>query len=119
MSDRESCKTCLNWRDRCLCPMWNDADSMTFHTVGTPRIVAAAMRHSGTTYAVAQPARHHNVMAMMRHRFGINTATHENVDGFLVSDGRFVERPEALVIARASRQAGKLLGSVLTSEDMW
>lgn len=39
--------------------------------------------------------------------------------GFLTSRGRFVDRATALELMRAAGWDKRLLGSVLTSEDLW
>lgn len=72
---------------------------------------------------VAQPGRHHNIIWTMA-RDGLDTPIggpdERHVQGFLTSAGRFVDRKEGEVVARESGQLkGKLIGSVLTSEDLW
>ena len=88
-----------------------------FHN-GTPSIVAAAIQHEDVVYAVKRPARHHNVLAMMKHRYELRRCNKDQ--GFLVSDGRYVGRNEGEAIARSSGQLrGAMKGGVLTSEDLW
>ena len=110
-----SCKTCLNWCDRCLCPMQNDAHlTRLFDAL---HVVSAAVRQDDKTYAVRRPARHHNVMAMMRNSFGLTI--HNETQGFILSDGRFAPRDESLIVARSAGQVDKIIGGTLTSEDLW
>lgn len=95
--------------------MWN---AVEFDPMPGPlRVLSAAVRQHGKLYAVRRPARHHNVMHMMRHRFGL--IIHRETQGFMVSDGRFADRAEALVIARAAGQVDQIIGGCLTSEDLW
>lgn len=51
----------------------------------------------------------------------LGTVGRPGQQGFLSSDGAFHDRQEALVIARLAKQLknGRLIGSVLTSEDLW
>lgn len=81
------------------------------------RIVAAAIRKKGLIMFGPRP---------LRHDFPINTAYDlgvrhpDNEQGFVTSEGRYVDRTEAEELARACGQVkGQLLGSVLTSEDLW
>lgn len=123
MSTQVGCEICRNWESNCLCPMQNDAEVLSCG--GPIKLVAAAVRQDGVVFAVRQPARHHNVMAMMRHHYGLDIVEgHEQ--GFLVSDGRFVGRHEARRIAGRAEQLlprppDRPLPEdyMLTSEDVW
>lgn len=56
----------------------------------------------------------------IRDRFNGELQTSPYAQGFLTSKGRFVSRGEAEIIARnCSQITGNLLGSVLTSEDLY
>ena len=58
--------------------------------------------------------RHPDIM----HRFGKEVSRNPNDQGFYTSKGRFVTREEGLEIARAAGQVDKIIGGVLTSEDL-
>jgi hypothetical protein len=84
------------------------------------RIIAAAIRLNGLTVSLPPPARHFHIMKLLNetHRkFGNSLPSNQ---GFVSSDGRFLERGEALRIAT---EAGQLLkpshSSELFSEDLW
>lgn len=56
----------------------------------------------------------------IRDRFRGEVSMKMNDQGFLTSEGRFVSRKEAEVIARNCGQlVGSLIGGELTSEDLW
>lgn len=84
-------------------------------------VVAAAVRDaSGKVWTLPPPARHCNVIWLMRDQ-GIQDGHENETQGFLLSDGRFCRRKPAKVIAR---RAGQLLeraskSSDLFSEDVW
>jgi len=84
-------------------------------------IQAAAIKApDGTVYSVPQPGRHHNVIALMvEHGLPIPI---KGVQGFITTEGRFVDREEALPIARENGQLKAYKHnpvSLLYSEDMW
>lgn len=53
------------------------------------------------------------------HRFGNEVSRNPNDQGFYTSKGRFVTREEGLIIARAAGQVDKIIGGILTSEDLY
>lgn len=56
----------------------------------------------------------------IRDRFPGEVSMSPSSQGFYTSKGRFVSREEAEKIARECGQVtGKLIGGVLTSEDLW
>lgn len=65
------------------------------------RIVAAALRNGLLVLSVPQPCRHHHVMHSA-YAAGMEVARFDQ--GFITSTGRFVERVEAMKIARAANQ---------------
>lgn len=81
----------------------------------------AIMDVFGRLFSSDAPARHHNVLHQMKNA----GADHVGSDqGFLTSDGRYVDREEALKIATAAgqmkpRQPGQYNGPELFSEDLW
>jgi hypothetical protein len=85
----------------------------------TETIATAAIRVEGTVYSAPRPGRHCDVFKVMPER-DVYLARLDD-QGFVTSTGRFVDRKEAAVIARA---AGQLIREptphyMLTSEDVW
>lgn len=66
-------------------------------------------------YKIELGWRHPDIM----HRFGKEVSRNPNDQGFYTSKGRFVTRKEGLEIARAAGQVDKIIGGVLTSEDLY
>lgn len=67
-------------------------------------IVAAAVQLEGITFSLPKPARHgqvlHSMLDVVEHEASINYAT----QGFLTSEGRFVNRVQAKQIAHIAKQ---------------
>ena len=85
----------------------------------TETIVAAAVRYEGIVYSLPPPARHSDVFRLMVDLPGESTALDNQ--GFVTSVGRFVDRREAAVVARAALQLIRepTPTYLLTSEDVW
>lgn len=90
----------------------------------TERIAAAAVCVCGLIVSLPPPARHHNIVHALR-AIGVDERDGE-VDAFLTSEGRFVDRHEALRIARTANQItarghARLVDGnpMLFSEDVW
>jgi hypothetical protein len=86
------------------------------------RIVAAAIQINGVTISLPMPARHHTVMHSMSMALIPDERLSAATQGFLTSDGRFVNRVLARDIAfRAGQQPGRTGGDSpeLFSEDLW
>jgi hypothetical protein len=84
------------------------------------QIECAAIKFYGRIWALERPNRHYNVIKFIGDETGWRLCQHESNQGFLTNTGRFVDRCEAEEIARNCGQVeGKLIGSILTSEDMW
>jgi hypothetical protein len=85
------------------------------------RIVAAAVSVEGVTISLPQPARHGQVLACGVRCLNIQPGS--EVQGFLTSNGRFVNRIEARYLAhRAGQNPGSTGGRdnpELFSEDLW
>lgn len=81
---------------------------------------AAIKDDSGTIWSIARPARHHDIIAFMRKNH-YKGPVGGNRQGFILSNGVFASREDSLEIALKANQVknGKIIGSVLTSEDMW
>ncbi len=87
-------------------------------------IIAVALRAENTMYggdliiSAPPPARHFTLLHGMSHYV---SAARGWEQGFITSGGVFVDREEALLIARAYRQIKEKHGpaNILFSEDMW
>jgi len=82
-------------------------------------IVCVAIRdNTGHIWTLPRPNRHHSVIALMR-LSGYNGSVRDQ--GFLDSNGSFVNRSEAAKIAKSANQIlnCKMISSTLTSEDLW
>ena len=86
------------------------------------RIVSAAIIWKDMIFSMPAPHRHHHILLKMRNEMGLPI---ESVSwkgqGFLTSEGNFVNRKEAELIAFAAGQMkySKIIGGILTSEDLW
>jgi hypothetical protein len=84
------------------------------------RIAAAAicMNKNRLVLSLPRPARHCDVIRVAA-ELGLPLLGN-NEQGFLTSDGRFVRRAPARVIAHRAGQIGdEIIGGTLTSEDLW
>lgn len=92
------------------------------------KIEAAAIRFDDCTWSVPQPGRHHDVIAfILKERPWLRTVGGQQ--GFCTDSGRFVDREEALAIAKAADQIRQRVGPdgvpfeihprELFSEDVW
>lgn len=89
--------------------------------MGELRVVAAANRDKdGVVFSLPPPARHHNINWLMQDQ-GRSIIHSDLVQGFLLSDGRFVGRREAKKIAVAcGQQISRHMDlDELYSEDVW
>ena len=89
----------------------------------TLQVEAAAVREvSGTVYALAQPARHHNVLHLMHER-GVKPDSSDWGQGFLLNNGRYVNRKQAAMVALRAGQIKNIPiendRDYLLSEDLW
>ena len=85
-------------------------------------IIAAAIRVEGRgVMALSPPARHHDLI-QQADALGLNGCVSGDDQGFMASDGRYVTRREAWMIADAASQINRQGGGpdgVLFSEDLW
>lgn len=100
-------------------------------TAQMPEIVTtAALLVNGVIWTLPRPARHHILLHAWAHAHWVHDPVTNTghprkvptdaVQGFMTSEGRFVDRKEAERIARACGQLkGPMLGHELTSEDLW
>ena len=86
------------------------------------RLVAVAVKDvGGTIHSLPQPARHHNVIHQMA-ECGIPQDYDPRAQGFLTDTGFYLPRCPALqfAIERGQIKDEKaIIGSILTSEDLW
>ena len=66
-------------------------------------------------YKIELGLRHADIL----HRFHGEVSKNPDDQGFYTSNGRFVTREEGLVIAREAGQVDKIIGGLLTSEDLY
>lgn len=85
------------------------------------RIVAAAV-YFGAIVSLPPPARHHTILHSMLLTMGIDDdKLIEPLQGFLTSDGQYVNRVEAFYIAQKAGQLKRNTSGApeLYSEDLW
>jgi hypothetical protein len=85
-------------------------------------IVAVAVldTQTGIVYSMEKPARHHTVIHAMATKLGLSqVSTHEQ--GFLTSDGFFLRRKSACIVAEKANQIIRKTNPMdtLFSEDLW
>ena len=89
-----------------------------------PRLTHVAVRHKGVVWSLPEPFRHHHIFSIMNY-LGVEGPFDGDIrddQGFLDASGRYLNRRQALPSALLHDQIkndGKLIGSVLTSEDLW
>lgn len=83
------------------------------------RIERAALKIGETVYDLPRPARHSDVYRSVRFLGADVVYGDGSFEGFVTSAGRFVERVEATMIARAAGQARLAPGQLLQTVDLW
>lgn len=86
------------------------------------KLTHVALRFQDKIYSLPAPNRHHHIFGMIAQETGLSHIDVTQDDqGFLDEGGRFLNRKKALVNALIHIQIknGKLIGSILTSEDLW
>lgn len=87
-----------------------------------------AIRFQGKVWSLPRPYRHHHIIRIIMYldgQFGdgdlTSVDTHGEDQGFLDTSGRYLTRQQAEVNAELNGQIknGKMIGSILTSEDLW
>ena len=80
-------------------------------------ISKAAVKQNGLVYSLPRPSRHHNVLCLMN---SLQCPRFDRKQGFLTSDGQFVDRIEG---ARIAIESGQIKGlkwpPKLYTEDLW
>jgi len=84
-------------------------------------IVAAACQVEGLTFSLPKPARHGQVLHSMQNAHLPQYAITSCCQGFLTSEGRFVNRVQGRQLAIMAGQNPKTSGNTidLFSEDLW
>jgi len=83
------------------------------------QIIRAACRWRGGVWSLPAPNRHHNVLTFMYEMMANQRAGLEAEQGFLTDLGRFVDRVQALRVARDAKQCEPDTRDELFSEDLW
>ena len=87
----------------------------------TPNVItvekAAILTRSGVVWSVARPKRHKHVFDLICKK-PWRTTRLDVIEGFILSDGRFVDRKEAAEIAYRAGQIQKPC-RMLYSEHLW
>lgn len=103
--------------------------------MGHPLLTHVAIKSGGVVYALPAPHRHHHILWILSKRRGNEgvpdvadehlltetPAEGNDSQGFLDETGAYLNRQEAYVRAKLTGQIknGKIIGGVLTSEDLW
>jgi hypothetical protein len=84
------------------------------------KIVAAAVNAYGAIWSLPRPNRHHHILWAIDGAGLCAIAPGPEAQGFLTSDGRFVNRIEGAQIAKNAEQYTALIAPPeLYSEDLW
>jgi len=88
--------------------------------IGALTVTAAAIRtDDGDLFHLLPPAKHSQVIRMVRD-MGYGGPVGGSRQGFLLSDGTFAGRKEAMKVAKAAGQVSKTIHyQQLFSEDLW
>lgn len=89
-------------------------------SISKPEIIVAAAVYHGCVISLPRPARHHTILHTLD-AMGIDAIKiHGDNQGFITSEGRYVNRVEAFGIAyRAKQLITNSKGPQLFSEDLW
>jgi hypothetical protein len=84
-------------------------------------VVAVAIEWNGLVFSAPKPARHDDLLRLMAECGADKVTARASVPGFMTSDGHFLGRRQAKIVAR---NAGQLLERAsgldeLFSEDVW
>lgn len=96
--------------------------------ITVPAITHVAIRFQDKIWSLPRPYRHHHIIRMIMYldkEYGKGELdavdAYRDDQGFLDESGKYLTRNQAQVNAELNGQIrnGKLIGSVLTSEDLW
>jgi hypothetical protein len=85
-------------------------------------ITHVAIRFAGKVWSLPRPHRHHHVIRLIVDSTGVSHVdAHDRDQGFLDQEGRYLDRVEALAVARGARQlrADVIVQDQLYSENLW
>ncbi len=85
-------------------------------------ITHVAIKYEGEVWSLPPPNRHCHVIWDICAKLGINQIGDDEEQGFLDSEGNFLNREEALIIALANNQIkdpNDIRANQLFSEDLW
>lgn len=85
------------------------------------KIVSVAIKYKNEIYVQPRPCRHHHVIREIAKINGVGIDG-SDIQGFMTSTARFVNRKEALKIALAANQVldpSNIRANQLFSEDLW
>jgi hypothetical protein len=94
--------------------------NLVFDAFLKTKITHVAIEFDGSVYPLAAPNRHNDVKMLMK-RMGV-VLYGPHIEGFRDNHGRFLNREEALIIARIAGQVltpGNVHGNRLYTEDLW
>jgi len=94
--------------------------AMTKTTRRGRKVVSVALRKDDMIYSLPRPARHHDVIHKIYDVID-RQVTSEYEQGFLDSEGMFMDRETAMVFAKKNNQIIRLpvMSETLYSEDLW
>ena len=83
-------------------------------------IKAAAIKINNEVFSLPQPNRHHDIIRYLVEKVG-KPKPIGGIQGFIDDAGNFFDRDDSFKIAKKLKQIknGKIIGGVLTSEDLW
>lgn len=87
-----------------------------------PAIIGVAIRVDGKVFSLPPPFRHHHILNVVLPGLGVSWNDSDDRDqGFIDAHGRYLTRKQAFINAMLHEQVkgGKLIGNILTSEDLW
>lgn len=89
-----------------------------------PKLTHVAIRFQGKIWSLPAPYRHFNiirVICFLNPEIQTVETNYDTDQGFLDESGRYLTRKQAEVNAFLNNQVkhGKMIGSCLTSEDLW
>ncbi len=89
-------------------------------SISKPELIVAAAVYHGCVISLPKPARHHTILHSLS-LMGIDAMLiHGDNQGFITSEGRYVNRVEAFGIAYKAKQIPRdSKGPQLFSEDLW
>lgn len=90
-------------------------------TLARGRIAGVAIRHGDRVYACMAPSRHSDIMRALAATEGPMSMAAFGDQGFVTYGGKFLDRYQALQVARAESQLIRKTGNSneLYSEDLW